>query len=202
MDTEVKKFIEDNAGLLEKDDLEQFYKKLETERVSLGRFTEVFLGADIDPAKYMKKIPSYYLNGTKITSYAIPQTVTSMAEYAFLDCNNLTDIVIPGNVKAVGKGAFFGCENLKSVVVAEGVTEIESYAFRLCKELQDVTIADSVTSIGRSAFDGCSKLTAINYLGTKDKWRNLKKGIEWKADTPLEEVKCADGIIKYPKRKA
>lgn len=202
MDTEVKKFIEDNAGLLEKDDLEQFYKKLETERVSPGRFTEAFLGAGIDPAKYMKEIPSYYLNGTKITSYAIPQTVTSMAECAFLDCNNLTDIVIPGNVKAVGKGAFFGCENLKSVVVAEGVTEIESYTFHLCKELQDVTIADSVTSIGRSAFDGCSKLTAINYLGTKDKWRNLKKGIEWKADTPLEEVKCADGIIRYPKRKA
>lgn len=202
MDTEVKKFIEDNADLLEKGDFEQFYKKLGTERTSSGRFTEVFLGAGIDPAEYMREIPSYYLTGAKITSYTIPQTVTSMAKYAFFDCNNLTDIVIPGNVKAVRKGAFFGCENLKSAVVAEGVTEIESYAFHWCKELQDVTIADSVTSIGRSAFDGCPKLTVINYLGTKDKWRNLKKGIEWKADTPLEEVKCADGIIKYPKRKA
>ena len=59
MDTEVKKFIEDNADLLEKDDLEQFYKKLETERISLGRFTEVFLSAGIDPAKYMKKNSSF-----------------------------------------------------------------------------------------------------------------------------------------------
>lgn len=206
MDTEVKKFIEENADLIEKGDFEQFYKKLETERISLGQFTEVFLSAGIDPAEYMREIPSYYLSyyltGTKIASYTIPQNITSIAEYAFLDCKNLTNIVIPGNVKAVGKGAFFGCESLKSAVMAEGVTEIKSYAFQLCTELQDVTIADSVTSIGRSAFDGCSKLTAINYLGTKDKWRNLKKGIEWKADVPLEEVKCADGIIKYPKRKA
>ena len=88
MDTEVKKFIEDNISLLEKDDFEQFYKKLGTERTSSGRFTEVFLGAGIDPAEYMREIPSYYLTGAKITSYTIPQNITSMAGYAFFDCNN------------------------------------------------------------------------------------------------------------------
>lgn len=36
MDTEVKKFIEDNAGLLEKDDLEQFYKSLKLKESLLG----------------------------------------------------------------------------------------------------------------------------------------------------------------------
>lgn len=202
MDTEIKEFIEKHIDLIEENNFEQFYKKLETERRFLGQFTEVFLNAGIDPAKYMKEIPSYYLSGTKIASYTIPQNVTSMAEYVFLNCENLTDMVIPGNVKAVGKGAFFGCENLKSVMIEEGVAEIGDYAFQLCKGLQNITLPNSVTFIGRMAVDGCSKLTTINYLGTKKQWRSIKKGIEWKAGVPLEEVKCADGIIKYPKRKA
>ena len=202
MDTEVKKFIEENADLIEENNFEQFYKKLETERRFLGQFTEVFLNADIDPAKYMNEIPSYYLSGTKIASYTIPQNITSMAEYVFLNCENLTDMVIPGNVKAVGKGAFFGCENLKSVIVEEGVAEIDDYAFQLCKGLQNITLPNSVTFIGRMAVEGCSKLTTINYLGTKKQWRSIKKKSDWKVDTPLEKVKCTDGVIKYSNRNA
>lgn len=119
MDTEVKKFIEENADLIEKGDFEQFYKKLETERISLGQFTEVFLSAGIDPAEYMREIPSYYLSyyltGTKIASYTIPQNITSIDWSAFIDCNEFTNVTIPDSVTSIGDYAFGYCEGLTRI---------------------------------------------------------------------------------------
>jgi len=48
-------------------------------------------------------------------SYAIPNSVTSIGDYAFYDCTSLTSVTIPSSVTSIGSHAFYICTNLTSV---------------------------------------------------------------------------------------
>lgn len=76
-------------------------------------------------------------------SYPIPNTVTTIAAYAFASATKMK-VIIPDSVKT-----------------------IEEYAFQFCDDLTNVTIPDSVTSIGKGAFVNCSGLTSVFYQGTQ-----------------------------------
>ena len=89
----------------------------------------------------------------------IPESVTSIGDYAFEYCN-LTSITIPEGVTDIGKGAFEDC-SLTSITIPEGVTSIGEYAFYGCNNLTSINIPESVTEIGDYAFIGCSSLTSI-----------------------------------------
>ncbi len=96
-----------------------------------------------------------------LTEYIIPDSVTSIGEWAFYDCENLTSVIIPNSVTSIGERAFYDCENLTSVIIPNSVTSIGELAFSFCDNLTSVTIGSSVTSIGNSAFWGCDNLTSI-----------------------------------------
>ena len=96
-----------------------------------------------------------------LTSITIPNSVTSIGSYAFNGCSNLTSITIPNSVTSIGQVAFEGCSNLKSITIGNSVTSIEDYALSGCSRLTSITIGNSVTSIGEGAFYGCSSLTSI-----------------------------------------
>ncbi len=68
----------------------------------------------------------------------IPNSVTSIGDYAFYGCSGLTSVTIPNSVTSIGNGAFYGCSGLTSV-----------------------TIGNSVTSIGDHAFYGCTGFTSV-----------------------------------------
>ena len=91
----------------------------------------------------------------------IPESVTSIGDYAFSGCSGLTSVTIPESVTSIGGNAFSGCSGLTSVTIPESVTSIGSYAFYGCSGLTSVTIPESVTSIGSYAFSGCSGLTSV-----------------------------------------
>ena len=97
---------------------------------------------------------------TSLTSITIPNGVTSIGEYAFSDCTSLTSINIPDGVTSIGSYAFYGCSFLTLINIPNGVTSIDN-AFYNCSSLTSITIPDSVTSIDGS-FHGCSSLTSIN----------------------------------------
>ena len=73
-----------------------------------------------------------------------------------------TAVSIPNSVTSIGEWAFFGCRSLTSVTIPNSVTSIGEFAFSGCSGLTSVTIPNSVTSIGSDAFSGCSGLEAIN----------------------------------------
>ena len=83
---------------------------------------------------------------------------------AFYGCSGLTSITIPNSVTSIGNYAFSTCSGLTSVTIPNSVTSIGDYAFRDCSGLTSVTIGNSVTSIGDSTFEGCSKLETL-YIG-------------------------------------
>ncbi len=84
-----------------------------------------------------------YPAGKTDTSYVIPDSVTSIGEYAFSHCTSLTSVTIP-----------------------DSVTNIESFAFWYCTSLESITIPDNVMSIGSYAFDNTA------YYNNSDNWEN------------------------------
>ena len=104
-----------------------------------------------------------------LTSVTIPDSVTSIGYRAFYYCPAITSVNIPDSVRSIGEGAFEGCSSLGSVTIRSGVTSIGSYAFDDCSSLTSITIPDSVTSIGSYAFYECDSLESITipFVGEK-----------------------------------
>ena len=105
----------------------------------------------------------------------IPNSVTSIANYAFSGCYGLTSVVIPNSVTSIGNGAFYQCSGLTSITIPNSVTSIEWGAFNGCSSLTSVIIGNSVTSIGESALANCENLAdvycfATNVPETRDDW--------------------------------
>ena len=103
-----------------------------------------------------------YLNNTEITELTIPNSVTSIGNYAFNGCTNITSATIPNSVASIGDDAFNGCTGLTSVTVGNNVTSIGNTAFGGCSGLKSITLPHSVTSIGHGAFSDCSGLTSFD----------------------------------------
>lgn len=97
-----------------------------------------------------------------IRSVEIPDTVTVIEPYAFMNCTNLETVVIPDGVDTISYGAFAGCGRLESIDLPEGLVAIEDEAFSECRALLDIKIPSSVRNIGERAFQGCYSLTRIN----------------------------------------
>lgn len=99
---------------------------------------------------------------TAITSAPhIPNSVTSIGDFAFYNCGSLTRIDIPDSVVNIGMAAFSDCTSLKNITIPDGVTAIQDNTFNSCESLTNVIIPDSVTSIGDNAFYGCTSLTSV-----------------------------------------
>ena len=99
------------------------------------------------------------IQGCKTTT--IPNSVTSIGDYAFWVCSGLTSVTIPNSVESIGDYAFSDCSGLISVTIPNSVTSIGNGAFEYCSGLISVTIGNSVESIGEYAFQNCSGLTSV-----------------------------------------
>ena len=98
---------------------------------------------------------------TDLISIEIPNTITSIGNYAFNGCQSLTNISLPNSVISIGDKAFMGCFDLSSITIPNSVTSIGKYAFSDCESLTNVNLPNSITTIQRGTFYCCYSLNSI-----------------------------------------
>ena len=90
----------------------------------------------------------------------IPNSLTSIGDYAFYQCSNLESVNIPTNLDKIGIGVFQNCTKLASMDL-QSVTSIGSNAFVNCHAFITLTIPATVTSIGNNAFNAALNLRTL-----------------------------------------
>lgn len=133
------------------------------------------------------------ISGTKLTSIELPETLLTIGEGAFLNCQKLVTVKLQNGITTIGEGAFLGCEKLtninlpdsitsigvcsfesccalNSITLPKGITTIPDAAFNECKNLTTVIIPNGITSIGGYAFRGCTNLNNVTFVN-KTGWK-------------------------------
>ena len=134
-----------------------------------------FYGSSSNPCTYAHHL---YLNGEEIHNLVIPNTVTSIKNYAFYGCSGVTSVEIPSSVATIGNYAFNGTtglkelkwnavncssnggmttSNLERVTIGQQVETIPSYLAKGSK-ITTVFIPNAVKTIGSNAFQSCTQL--------------------------------------------
>ncbi len=116
--------------------------------------------------------------------------ITSIGEYAFVNCANITSVTIADSVESIGQRAFENCGNLTGIKLSNSLKSIEENTFQDCSKLTDITIPDSVTSIGGWAFWKCK---ALENITIPDSVTNIGDYVFYECDS-LSEVTLPSGM--------
>ena len=96
-----------------------------------------------------------------VKAIVVEEGVTSIGDYAFIDCANAVSVQIPRSVTAIQHSAFASCGSLSAVELPDNLVSIGSTAFSQCHGLETLTIPGSVTSMGTAAFQHCYGLKSV-----------------------------------------
>ncbi len=88
--------------------------------------------------------------GSISDQYAIKPGTKTIADYAFIGCDELKSITIPDSVVSIGNYAFESCSGLTGMAIPKNVIRIGNCAFQTCIGLTNISVAD-----GNSAY--CSE---------------------------------------------
>ena len=167
--------------------------------VSIGEARHISYILDISGNEYIfYKCETNFQGEFTILGEYNGKPVTKIGREAFADCKAVTSIIIPDSVSYIADDAFINCTNLRKIYVdsensyyctldnvlfnkskteiirypqakvgnsytiPNSVTSIKGEAFSGCTSLEKVEIPDSVMSIGYYAFDNCSQSLVIN----------------------------------------
>ena len=112
-----------------------------------------------------------------INYLSIPSSITSIGEYAFIDCGSnitveITNLEAWCKVKlgnehssplSSAKAFYSGGREIKDLVIPNGVESISSFVFYQCRSITSLSIPGSVKNIGSSSFEDCTGLTSVNF---------------------------------------
>ena len=130
-------------------------------KVEAGTQTSIEIPETIDGGTVKIIGANAFENCDTFTSITLPQSLTSIEDFAFAHCTALQNINIPQNVTNIGVSAFFQCKSLTSITIPSGVTSINDVAFAHCTSLKSIELPDHLVSIGVSAFTYCTSLESV-----------------------------------------
>ena len=161
---------------------------------------------------------------TSLTSINIPDSVTSIGEYAFQNCTaltiyceaaskpsgwnrtwnysdcpvvwdcNNTDVADDGNIYYVAESGVRYALNGGAASIVRQSQGL-SGAIEIPAGITYNDVVYNVTSIGDYAFRNCTSLEIINFQGTKAQWNAISKGTSWNSNTGEYTIHCTDGDI-------
>lgn len=118
----------------------------------------------------------------------LPNSILSIGENAFKDCDELTSLDIPANVTSIGKYAFSGT-GIVSIRIPEGVTVLKEGLFSKSK-LATICVHKNVKTIEADAFSNCKELTCTFFEGSKNEWNAISITDQGSGNHMLGESIC------------
>lgn len=117
---------------------------------------------DVVFSNFFTSLPSRICYQNTVLTSVTMNSVTSIGNYAFVDCTALTEVNMSSGLTEIGTSAFGGCTALKNIDIPSSLTKIGDSAFVECTSLTSIDIPSSVTEIGGRAFGDCSNLEIVN----------------------------------------
>lgn len=104
-----------------------------------------------------------FYSSQALTTVKLPKNLESIPEYTFNMCLSLESIEIPESVTTIGQYAFWNC-GIKSIDLSKcNLTTIGKYTFESCDALEEVKLPDNLTQLVDSMFYDCTSLSSINW---------------------------------------
>ncbi|MDY0341701.1 MAG: leucine-rich repeat protein, partial [Coriobacteriia bacterium] len=136
-----------------------------------------------------------------LTDVSIPNSVTEVGGYAFIDCTSLKRIALPESAAIIGTpasstdyyggGVFRGCTSLTDVTLPSSVTNMYSTGmFKGCTSLESVILPEGTRNCNKETFAGCTSLTDVTLPSSVT---NMYSTGMFKGCTSLESVILPEG---------
>ena len=106
-----------------------------------------------------------FFSTAKLTSVAIPESVTSVGNSVFANCRLLIEVTLPNSITHIGSGAFSNCVSLTTMKLPNRLTSVEPYTFYRCASLSSITIPGNIVNVGSFAFASAAGLTNVTLVG-------------------------------------
>lgn len=139
----------------------------------------------------------YTTDGLK--SLNLPASVTKIGEKAFTNIS-ATSLVMPETLTELGTYLFMDSNTLQSVRIE--CAEIPAFCFVNCSRLNQMTLSANVKKIGSYMINYCTLLHEIIYEGSLADWAAVTKLGNWDGNGGmsggyLNKVQCLDGYMEY-----
>ena len=106
---------------------------------------------------------------TSLKEIILPdEGLTSIGVRAFYGCTSLWNVKIPNSVTTIRELAFANCDALIAIDFGKGLTTIGINAFYNCDSLAEIALPEALQSIPASCFAGCISLTKIDFGGVRE----------------------------------
>ena len=92
------------------------------------------------------------------------EKVTSIGNFAFLQCWKVTGDISLKRIETLGNQAFKNTKITSVDMTGAPLAKIDDNCFNGCTSLKTVTISENTTTIGRGVFSGCESITEFHLL--------------------------------------
>ena len=125
-------------------------------------------------------------------------SVTTIGDGAFRNCNMLQEIKIPESVTKIGEEAFSGCTGLTKVTVLCDASLLPENAFADCPKLKEATIASGKIPAGMFANSGLTEISigeGVTVIGARAFYGTGLTSVKLKGITEIGSEAFADAAL-------
>lgn len=101
-----------------------------------------------------------FMNVSALTELRLPATVTSFGNQCLSGTGLTGEFVIPDSITTIGQNVFANCQSLTKIVMNENIKEAKD-TFYACPSLVEVKIPSGMTKLADNMFRDCPALTTV-----------------------------------------